>query len=518
MEDAAALDRRWPPRQVPADLEAEAQRLLDWAHGDWAPTGGAAAATASPARRPAPSVGVAATSVAHGSSYLGGREDPWQDILNARDAGGFCEVPRSLLRQLRREGEAQLAEIAELRAQLARLPDLEDEVLQMEAELQELQSNCVVTANEIELRKLEAETLEKETDRLYNEKEERVKRLEMLNAQADEIEFWLDAAGHAPVGPEGRARVERYRAAAAQAAAEQARRAAGDTASLEMASDAAVVFSPMQWKESFQQESEGLLEASELEDLEKFMEAINPSGRSLTSDEVKAAAGNPQLGLSRHLRGLVAKVTSEAMKDAAGGGGAPADAAPAAQPASSTASTLAVPAEVTLEPVEASPDKEKQEESKGASVASAAAKAESVKPPAASEPAKSAAATASATAAKDSKAAPPTDAASTAKVEPKPSALDLAAAIATTAAKAPVEEEAEEDAFFTKDEWMEFFQEDEDISQEDLEVLDPLLVKMDTSGDGQISPEEITAALADPKFQMPQVVRLKLIEFMKSVG
>jgi hypothetical protein len=24
---------------VPADLEAEAQRLLDWAHGDWAPTG-----------------------------------------------------------------------------------------------------------------------------------------------------------------------------------------------------------------------------------------------------------------------------------------------------------------------------------------------------------------------------------------------------------------------------------------------------------------------------------------------
>lgn len=360
--------------------------------------------------------------------------------------------------------------------------------------------------------------MEKETDRLYNEKEERVKRLEMLNAQADEIEFWLDAAGHAPVGPEGRARVERYRAAAAQAAAEQARRAAGDTASLEMASDAAVVFSPMQWKESFQQESEGLLEASELEDLEKFMEAINPSGRSLTSDKVKAAAGNPQLGLSRHLRGLVAKVTSEAMKDAAGGGGAPADAAPAAQPASSTASTLAVPAEVTLEPVEASPDKEKQAESKGASVASAAAKAESVKPPAASEPAKSAAATASATAAKDSKAAPPTDAASTAKVEPKPSALDLAAAIATTAAKAPVEEEAEEDAFFTKDEWMEFFQEDEDISQEDLEVLDPLLVKMDTSGDGQISPEEITAALADPKFQMPQAVRLKLIEFMKSVG
>ena len=34
-------------------------------------------------------------------------------------------------------------------------------------------------------------------------------------------------------------------------------------------------------QESFQQESEGLLEASELEDLEKFMEAINPSGGNL---------------------------------------------------------------------------------------------------------------------------------------------------------------------------------------------------------------------------------------------
>eukprot|EP00435_Cladocopium_sp_Y103_P013808 s352_g3.t1 len=501
MEDAASLDRRWPPRQVPADLEAEAQRLLDWAQGDWAPAtagGGAVAASASPARRGGamPSAGVAmpATSVAHGSSYLGGREDPWQDILNARDAGGFCEVPRSLLQKLRRDGEAQLAEIAELRAQLARLPDLEDEVLQMEAELQELQSNCVVTANEIELRKLEAETLEKETDRLYNEKEERVKRLEMLNAQADEIEFWLDAAGHAPVGPEGRARVERYRAAAAQAAADQARRAAlGDAVEtlVETASDAAVLFSPMQWKEFCRSESEGLLEASELAELEQFLEAINPSGRPLTSEEVKAAAGNPQLGLSRHLRGLVAKVTSEAAstarKDAAdadGGGTAPA--VDAAQPAEPAEAALAVPAEpdVTLEQppvvVEAeSVNPPATSEAKSAATPTEA-KAESVKPPATSEPAKS--------------AATPTE------------------------AKAAVDEEAEDDAFFTKDEWMEFFQEDEDISQEDLQVLDPLLVKMDTSGDGQISPEEITAALADPKFQMPQAVRLKLIEFMKSVG
>ena len=41
----------------------------------------------------------------------------------------------------------------------------------------------------IELRKLEAETLEDETRRLQDEKEERVKRLETLNAQAGNIFF-----------------------------------------------------------------------------------------------------------------------------------------------------------------------------------------------------------------------------------------------------------------------------------------------------------------------------------------
>ena len=33
------------------------------------------------------------------------QDDPWQDILYAADAGGFCEVPLSLLRRLRKEGE-----------------------------------------------------------------------------------------------------------------------------------------------------------------------------------------------------------------------------------------------------------------------------------------------------------------------------------------------------------------------------------------------------------------------------
>lgn len=48
----------------------------------------------------------------------------------------------------------------------------------------------------------------------------------------------MHSPGNSHALPQGRARVERYRAAAAQAAAEQARRAAGDTASLEMASAA----------------------------------------------------------------------------------------------------------------------------------------------------------------------------------------------------------------------------------------------------------------------------------------
>eukprot|EP00438_Fugacium_kawagutii_P033529 Skav222504 [mRNA] locus=scaffold1835:796022:798137:- [translate_table: standard] len=72
--------------------------------------------------------------------YHRAEEDPWQDILHGCDAGGFCEVPLSLLRSLRREGEAQLAEIAELRAQLAKLPDLEEgsEAAEAAAELQRL--------------------------------------------------------------------------------------------------------------------------------------------------------------------------------------------------------------------------------------------------------------------------------------------------------------------------------------------------------------------------------------------
>ena len=46
-------------------------------------------------------------SLALNESFFVAQDDPWQDILYAADAGGFCEVPVSLLRRLRKEGEVR---------------------------------------------------------------------------------------------------------------------------------------------------------------------------------------------------------------------------------------------------------------------------------------------------------------------------------------------------------------------------------------------------------------------------
>eukprot|EP00439_Symbiodinium_sp_Y106_P034052 s5717_g4.t1 len=66
-------------------------------------------------------------------------------------------------------------------------------------------------------------------------------------------------------------------------------------------------------------------------------------------------------------------------------------------------------------------------------------------------------------------------------------------------------------------EWMEFFKEDGDINKEELKVLDGLLEKMDVSGDGRVSSDEIKAALARKDLEMPEAIRSKLVEFMKDV-
>ncbi|CAJ1354491.1 unnamed protein product [Effrenium voratum] len=548
--DHKTLDQRWP-RQVAPDLETEAARLLRWASEDaWGRR---------PGQPPEPEPDES-YSAAVGSSYLGGADsDPWQRLL--RGEGAFCEVPVALLERLRRQGEAQLAEIAELRGQLAQLPQVEEEIAAMEAELAELQSNCVVNANEIELRNLEAEALVGEAQRLEEEKQKRKERLEALTAQADEIEFWLDAAGHAPVGPEGRARVERFKAAA-QAAAEAAERPVERRHSA-----SAALYSVTQWKEFFQGEE---LADGEQQELETFFARIDP-GRPLTGAEVTAAAGNPQIGLPRQLRGLLAKVAS---KHAAGAPSqaeaqvlqANAETQPSAevqaQPSSAqTPSAVQTPGDTAKAPeVQPSP----AQKPSAVQPPGDTTQAPEVQPSPASAP--SAAHTAQAEVSPSAAQTPQTAAAASAEedgnftvgewidffqeegalddkerreLEQKCKAIespekgrsmeDMRSALSGLGLSPRLEEKLlkilaaaeaaeDEETNFSKQEWMDFFQEDEDISAEELPVLDKLLDQMDTSGDGQISAEEITTALNDQSLKMPAAVRAKLVEFMQNVG
>ncbi|CAE7535185.1 unnamed protein product [Symbiodinium natans] len=228
-------------------------------------------------------------------------EDPWETILATGDENfveaavlhfsatiPFNPVPTVLLERLRRAGEAQLAEITELRAQLAQLPFVEDEIHQMEQELTELQTTIVVNANEIELRNMEAESLSRETERLEATKAERKDRLDMLTAQAGEIEFWLDAAGHAPAGPEGRARVESYKAAAraaAEASAER-REVAARSSLASQASQDVVLRTAAEWQELC---LGGELPEAERIELAEFFRRLDPAGVPFFA-EVQAAS------------------------------------------------------------------------------------------------------------------------------------------------------------------------------------------------------------------------------------
>ncbi|CAJ1407289.1 unnamed protein product [Effrenium voratum] len=414
----------------------------------------------------------------------------------------------------------------------------------------------------IELRNLEAEALVGEAQRLEEEKQKRKERLEALTAQADEIEFWLDAAGHAPVGPEGRARVERFKAAA-QAAAEAAERPVEKRHSA-----SAALYSVTQWKEFFQGEE---LADGEQQELETFFARIDP-GRPLTGAEVTAAAGNPQIGLPRQLRGLLAKVAS---KHAAGAPSqaeaqvlqANAETQPSAevqaQPSSAqTPSAVQTPGDTAKAPeVQPSP----AQKPSAVQPPGDTTQAPEVQPSPASAP--SAAHTAQAEVSPSAAQTPQTAAAASAEedgnftvgewidffqeegalddkerreLEQKCKAIespekgrsmeDMRSALSGLGLSPRLEEkllkilaaaeaaEEDEETNFSKQEWMDFFQEDEDISAEELPVLDKLLDQMDTSGDGQISAEEITAALNDQSLKMPAAVRAKLVEFMQNVG
>eukprot|EP00439_Symbiodinium_sp_Y106_P047183 s5717_g6.t1 len=168
----------------------------------------------------------------------------------------------------------------------------------------------------IELRNMEAmvmaESIGLEAARLEATKVERKARLESLNAQAGEIEFWLDAAGHAPVGPEGRARVERYKAAARAAAeastkgGEVAVAARGSVTS--QASQDVALRTAREWQEPSDLCISGELHSdahqSELADFFHRLDPAGPAGgRLFTEAEVQAAAANPKSGLPRAVRG-----------------------------------------------------------------------------------------------------------------------------------------------------------------------------------------------------------------------
>ncbi|CAE7529123.1 CTSE [Symbiodinium pilosum] len=332
-------------------------------------------------------------------------EDPWEAILATGDEN-FVEVPTTLLERLRKAGEAQLAEIAELRAQMAQLPYVEDEIHRMEQELAELQTTIVVNANEIELRNMEAESMNLEADRLEATKAERKARLDSLTAQADEIEFWLDAAGHAPVGAEGRARVERYKAKMLEVVGET-KSVQGAVANEEAAAD----------ENTHMEEAQSKTAAREFS-----VPSATDSPGCTTADEAKML---------------------EDVGDAAGAQGAVAD-------------------------EEDAEDTEEEEEEEEEQAADCVVRAEA--------------------------------------------------------------EDGDDGDGFTKDEWMEFFQEDGDINDEasdvllgsvswkEMKLLDGLLEQMDVSGcDGRVSSDEIQVALAREDLDIPEGVRSKLVEFMKDV-
>ncbi|CAE7456320.1 unnamed protein product, partial [Symbiodinium sp. CCMP2456] len=77
-------------------------------------------------------------------------------------------------------------------------------------------------------------------------------------------------------------------------------------------------------------------------------------------------------------------------------------------------------------------------------------------------------------------------------------------------------DQAEEDGY-TKEEWMDFFVE-EGLGSDQLAVLDQIFQKLDTSGDGVLSADELSAALNDRSLKMSEETRQALVDFMYDVA
>ncbi|CAE7362463.1 unnamed protein product [Symbiodinium natans] len=82
-------------------------------------------------------------------------------------------------------------------------------------------------------------------------------------------------------------------------------------------------------------------------------------------------------------------------------------------------------------------------------------------------------------------------------------------------------EEAPADAIeedgYTKEEWMEFFIE-EGLPSDQLAVLEQIFSKLDTSGDGVLSADELSTALNDRSLKMSEETRQALVDFMYDVA
>lgn len=189
--------------------------------GRWAPHAAAATGRDSPSRGgfggfrqnalnlspgavPSPAGGYPASSssvLLNGDSA--GGDDPWAVIL-AAGTEEFCVVPAVTLERLRAVGEAQLAEIEALRAEIGRCPEVKEETLRLESQLEELEVGRVCAENELELRRLEAGKLAQEASHLRQQRDALVGQVREAKARVEQLEKWLEPSRQ-PGPPQSRA-------------------------------------------------------------------------------------------------------------------------------------------------------------------------------------------------------------------------------------------------------------------------------------------------------------------------
>lgn len=174
------------------DVEGEAARFLHWAETEeWS----------DPRSHGKPLSATMGFGPIYASSINGNPDDPWMAALDTGNED-FCEVPTTTLGLLRRVGEAQLSEIVKLREEVGEAQERRDNIAQMEALLRELETNFIVTSNEVDLRRLEIKHLESEVERLTALHEERATRAKELRLQNEQMEKWLtEPLTHQAIAP-----------------------------------------------------------------------------------------------------------------------------------------------------------------------------------------------------------------------------------------------------------------------------------------------------------------------------